>query len=108
MASPQRHITTGLDVLVYVVPSSAEPVTEDLWVVTWRDGIILKFAFLRTVATVDGIDIAEVFMHGEGPLGALNECRHTWWGEQGYIFYPNATDIRAMLEWLEAQGYALH
>lgn len=31
--------------------------------------------------------------HGKGLSGALRECRHTYWGEDGYIFYPNGKVI---------------
>lgn len=53
------------------------------WVVlNWHDETWLKFAVLES-------DGSSVF-HGEGPSGSLRECRHTYWGYDGYIFYPNA------------------
>ena len=40
------------------------------------------------------IKYTEVF-HGEGPTGNLRECRHTYWGKGGYIFYPDRKLIEA-------------
>lgn len=33
--------------------------------------------------------------HGKGFSGELRECRHTYWGDNGYIFYPNGKVISA-------------
>lgn len=27
--------------------------------------------------------------HGSGPSGGLRECRHIWWGDDGYTYYLN-------------------
>lgn len=43
----------------------------------------------------------DMLMYGSGPVGALKECRHTYWGDNGYIFYPNKQNIIKALEWLE-------
>jgi hypothetical protein len=42
-----------------------------------------------------------LMMHGSGPSNNLRECRHTFWGEDGYIFYPQKSHIIAALDWLE-------
>ena len=58
----------------------------------------IKFAVLQYAkANGDGSDIKTcVLFHGEGPSGALRECRHTYWGdERGYIFYPKGHVISA-------------
>ena len=34
----------------------------------------------------DGIDLFDIVVHGEGSSG-LRECRHTYFGDDGYIFY---------------------
>lgn len=36
--------------------------------------------------------LSEIF-HGVGFSGSLRECRHTYWGEDGYVFYPNGKII---------------
>jgi len=55
----------------------------------------LKFAVLTFAEReLDGSD-EKVFtiFHGEGALGDLRECRHTWWGDGGYLFYPDGAVI---------------
>lgn len=58
-----------------------------------RDGVV-----------VDGEKMSVVF-HGNGPSGALRELRHTYWGENGYIFYPHgvliASAFEALREWFD-------
>lgn len=60
----------------------------------------LKFAVLSFLSSSG--DDTEVEMdlqfHGEGPTGNLRECRHTYWGDGGYIFYPSGKVISAGLE----------
>lgn len=58
--------------------------------------------------TVDGlVDETQmtVLFHGEGPSSALRELRHTYWGEDGYIFYVHADTVIAALnalrEWFD-------
>jgi hypothetical protein len=101
---------------VYELPTDAEELIEgQFWVFSQLvSEITLDFVFLSFHhSDIDGENIrVQVLMHGSGPLGALNECRHTWWGqgkdsENGYIFYPNATHIRALLSWLENKGFDL-
>lgn len=31
----------------------------------------------------------QIVFYGNGPVGGLRELRHTYWGESGYIFYPD-------------------
>ncbi len=45
--------------------------------------------------------LVDLFAKGEGPTGALRELRHTYFGEDGYAFYLNATHMRALLTELE-------
>lgn len=64
-------------------------------------------------ATVDGENVdgvkVDIVFHGSGPGGAkgvtLRELRHTYWGEDGYVFYPNGTLIAAAFaalgEWFD-------
>jgi hypothetical protein len=96
---------------VYVVPADATRLRPDLWV-CWHDeppSPWAAFVFLasHSAEDVEGPYYATVLMVGEGILGNLRECRHTYWGDEGYLFYPSAGQIRAMLDYLEAQGFAL-
>lgn len=62
------------------------------WVVlNWHDETWLKFAVLEfNHSDGDGSNtVTTPVFHGEGPSGSLRECRHTYWGYDGYIFYPN-------------------
>jgi hypothetical protein len=57
-------------------------------VLNWDDKeFFLKFAVLTV-----GLDLQ---FYGEGPTGNLRECRHTYWGEDGYLFYPDGKVITA-------------
>lgn len=57
----------------------------------------LKFAVLEfSSSNVDGSEtMLSCLFHGEGPGMGLRECRHTWWGEDGYLFYPDGRVIAA-------------
>jgi hypothetical protein len=59
----------------------------------------LKFAVLQFYSSdADGNSVQlECVFHGEGPTGGLRECRHTWWGEGGYIFYPKGKIITSAI-----------
>jgi hypothetical protein len=67
------------------------------------------FQFACGSATQNGVEVSGAKMslvfHGEGPSGALRELRHTYWGEDGYIFYPNGELISkafvALREWFD-------
>lgn len=63
----------------------------------------LNFAFFESDERESPSDdwAVSLLMHGHGPTGILRECRHTYWGRDGYIFYPNKKHIVAALEWLE-------
>jgi hypothetical protein len=82
------------------------PLNDSSWMLWDKDkdpgSIKVKFAlFRRCSSDMDGKNITlTLCMHGYGFLGGLNECRHTYWGEDGYIFYPNAKDIKAALDFL--------
>lgn len=59
---------------------------------------------LAYTAEIGGVKLSLVF-HGEGPSDGLRELRHTYWGEDGYLFYPDARVITAALaalkEWFD-------
>lgn len=54
----------------------------------------LKFAVLQFHSSAVGEDVllSPIFW-GEGPTDNLRECRHTYWGENGYVFYPDGKTI---------------
>lgn len=76
--------------------------TRDGWLALhWdEERIWLKFAVLEFhTSDVNNENIlVSCLFHGEGPTGSLRECRHTWWGEDGYLFYPDGAIISAALK----------
>lgn len=61
-----------------------------LLVLNWNeDGLNLQFAVLRFYQSdLYGKNVLyQCLFHGCGPVGNLRECRHTYWGDGGYIFY---------------------
>ena len=82
-----------------------ELIEENAWLVLkWdEEKLWLHFAVLEFHSQIYGeenIELTQCF-HGEGPSGALRECRHTYWGEKdngGYIFYPKKRTIIAALD----------
>jgi hypothetical protein len=78
--------------------------TDNAWLVlNKKDELWLKFAALEFYhSDGDGKNIyAGIVFYGEGPSGNLRECRHTYWGKDGYIFYPHIKTIVAGLEALK-------
>lgn len=64
----------------------------------WLDFAVLEFSY-------SDVDSTNVFLscvfNGGGPTDILRECRHTWWGEDGYVFYPKIEIITEGLKALE-------
>ncbi len=90
----------------FLVPDTAEALTGamQLWGELVRspdpDSSLVAFRVMRGAKTH-----AEVFMHGygfmcEGENISLRECRHTYWGENGYIYYLDKRQMLAILGWL--------
>lgn len=82
-----------------------ELIPEYLWVAySVREGLFMEFAFYEFRSEQwnkpETIEVARL-MQGEGPVDNLKECRHTYWGDGGYISYPNASHFRAVLDWLD-------
>lgn len=70
-------------------------------VLNWSTSLWLQFAVLRFHTGYDEERIfLSVIFHGEGAVGNLRECRHTWWGEEGYIFYPDGDIITSAFKHL--------
>lgn len=67
-------------------------------------GLWLRFAVLDFFQSeMNGQnELATCLFFGDGPGGkageSLRECRHTYWGEDGYIFYPDGPLIAAAFE----------
>jgi len=62
-----------------------------------KDGWI-KWAVMDWYGSWNNKQFVNVEFQGEGPSGSLRECRHTYWGEDGYIFYPNGPLITAAFQ----------
>lgn len=75
-----------------------EVISGELWMLTkieMNDGepFRIEFAFFE-----EGQRGLDVLMHGQGLAGSLRECRHTYWGDEGYIFYPNFKKMKAIFK----------
>lgn len=58
----------------------------------WLDFAVLEF---HCSNSDDTSKMYSMIFYGSGTLGALRECRHTYWGEEGYLFYPDGKLITA-------------
>lgn len=97
------------DDLLYKLPKDAEMLIEDgLYVHSIKEDDMLSFIFLNFAqSNMDGSNVVcSVLMHGYGFL-QLGECRHTYWGKDGYIFYLNGKHMKAVIQWLEDKGFDL-
>lgn len=65
------------------------PLERDGWLLVFDDDGWIRFAVFEWLAEMDGVTCHSMLLHGEGPAGALRECRHIWWGEEGYTFMLN-------------------
>ncbi len=67
------------------------------WLVLSHGTSWVKFAVLEfSMSNTDGSNaFASSVFFGEGPTGYLRECRHTYWGKDGYVFYPSGPIILA-------------
>ena len=69
---------------------------------TWVQVALFRFSSSNS----DGSGVMhQLVMHGEGPSGPLREFRHSYWGEDGYIFYAPRKLIvgalDALKEWFD-------
>ncbi len=60
--------------------------TDNGWLVVWEHDIEVDFAVLEENGSCDGRIEAVVIFHGNGIGGSLRELRHSYWGDDGYIF----------------------
>lgn len=85
-----------------------QEICDNTWawlVLNWApDRLLLKFAVLELYeAFLDGekkeVTLTTLVFYGEGPVGNLRECRHTWWGDDdGYLSFPSGRVIMAAFE----------
>lgn len=67
-----------------------------------RDTAVSFVVFAFSSSNVDGTDaVYECIFHGNGFAGGLRELRHSYWGEDGYVFYPSATLIAGAFKELQ-------
>jgi hypothetical protein len=100
---------TGSDYELYVVADQNADerirLDQNHWLLAkTTDGLHVEFAvfgFHDGPATRNGEVVSPehhiMIMHGSGPSGSLRECRHTWWGENGYVHYLHFAAIEAAL-----------
>ena len=80
-----------------------ELIPEKGWLVFFKkDEYRIKFAVLEFYSQVlgpgpEGPIMTKMIIQGEG-TATLREMRHTYWGENGYLFYANGTLIIKALE----------
>lgn len=98
--------------MIAPLPKNAETILPNSLYVVWEcsdineDWKVIEF-FEWVSSDIKGNDIeVQSFLRCEGPLG-MGELRHSFWGEEGYIFYPNMKRIVAALQWLKDKGYDL-
>jgi hypothetical protein len=65
----------------------------------------MNFAFANFIHLDDNDVYVEIFWKGCGQ-SELGECRHSWLGEDGYVFYINRSHFDKCFDWLE-QYYEL-
>lgn len=74
--------------------------TDSAWLLVHDDDGIVEFAvFEFFMSDADGSNAQHtMLLHGSGPSGELRECRHIWWGEDGYTFYLDFAVVEATLK----------
>lgn len=68
-----------------------------------KEEVSIDFALLETSGyDQEGKEFLRLIFHGNGTGDSLRECRHTCWGENGYLFYMPLELIKeAMTELLK-------
>lgn len=72
-----------------------------------RVGVIREFVIAEEASEYEGKFYVDVFWSGEGTGGSLRELRHSWFGEDGYIFYLNLDHLIAAAQFLK-QHFDVH
>ena len=105
-----KSITNSDDDVFFLEDQKADELIQlagaDAWLAIKKDGdLIVNFAVFdffygpsSPARTPDDRKTAYVMLlHGSGPSGNLRECRHIWWGEDGYTYYLNFAVVEAAL-----------
>lgn len=61
----------------------------------------MDFLFLEMNHYSDGEAFYSELCRVSGPSEGLRECRHTFFADDGYLFYMNGKNIIAMIEFLD-------
>lgn len=68
---------------------------------TWIEFAVLEWhTEYMHLGEVLAVEYSMLF-HGQGTGGCLRELRHTYWGEDGYLFYINRGLVEAAFKALE-------
>lgn len=90
----------SLSVLKNAFPTLEVLEDQRLVVVSVTDGIWMDFAFFEWVGSSAEEQWFSLLWHGGGTLGSLRECRHSYIGENGYVFYIKKKTFIQALDWL--------
>lgn len=89
----------------YRLPADASPINEGLYLLKEESENIIEGIFLtwagETLVGDDHIVVVEKLLSFHIGIPDLRECRHTYWGESGYINYPEFDKIKTAIDWLE-------
>lgn len=86
-----------------VLPKEAIKIANDLWVLYEKTPKeYMRFEFLEFAAyeTYSDETIVNIIADGNGYL-PKRQCRHIYWGVDGYFFYPKEYVMVAILNWLK-------
>lgn len=102
---PHGMSITGDECLVYVVADQGADATihlgnQAVLAVKTRgdliDFAVFEWHYSAGSSEPPGTPPAHTLLfHGSGVSGALRECRHTYWGEDGYVHYLNFAVVEA-------------
>lgn len=73
---------------------------KDFIVLFKKDDALINYAFLECDASNTQEDFYSLLWHGYGFSDNLRELRHSYIGENGYVFYLNKKNFELALNWL--------
>lgn len=77
------------------------PVTKGLYAIEDNQEHWIDVCFMTLDSSMDNEEFLSELFRSSGTLGCLRECRHTYFPDDGYVFYMNKGDMVAALEYLE-------
>ncbi len=86
-----KEVAENVDTLIPMKLIVSRDGEEDGW---------LDFVFFEWVYSVDEDEYYEELCRVSGPSGFLSECRHTYFANNGYIFYMNRQVMITMIDYL--------